>query len=152
MERLYGVWRGTGTATYPTIEAARYRDELTFRPHAGDPITQVEQKTWRLRPDGTEALLHWEFGFIRQIDGAAHEWINAQNNGRVEVMKGTITTEGEQLALRFESVAFANDPRMSEAAREVTVSGDTLRYTMTMATQAHPASVIHLEAELRRSG
>jgi hypothetical protein len=152
MNQLHGTWRGTGAATYPTIEAARYRDELTFRPHAGDPITQVEQKTWRLHPDGTESLLHWEFGFIRQIDGAAHEWINAQNNGRVEVMKGTITTVEKQLVLRFESVAFANDPRMREAARELTVVGDTLRYTMTMATQQHPTSVIHLEAELRRSG
>jgi len=152
MERLHGVWLGVGAATYPTIEAARYRDELTFRPHAGDPITQVEQKTWRLRPDGTESLLHWEFGFIRQIEGATHEWINAQNNGRVEVMKGTISTAGERLILRFESVAFANDPRMREAARELTVVGDVLRYTMTMATEAHPTAVIHLEAELRRGG
>lgn len=151
MKELLGTWRGTGRAVYPTIDSARYREETIFNEHAGDPITQYEQKTWRIHADNSETLLHWEFGFIRQMEDGSYEWSNTQNNGRVEVLKGTISASFGLLSLDFQSVAFANDPRMMQSARQVTIEGDLLRYRMTMATQTNPDNELHLEAELSRA-
>lgn len=150
MKPFLGVWRGTGVAVYPTIETTQYRDELTFREHEGKPIVQVEQKTWRIHPDQTETLLHWEFGFVRQVADTTYEWVNAQNNGRVEVLKGELSGSAGAWVLDLRSAAFANDPRMLQSIRHFQIEGDQLRYTMTMATQAHPALEVHLQAELRR--
>ncbi len=151
MKPFLGIWRGTGQATYPTIEDAVYREELIFRPHANQEIAQVEQKTWRIHADHSETLLFWECGFLRQIEGSAYEWINAQNNGRAEVLKGTLTQRTMCWILDLHSVAFANDSRMLQSSRYFAVEGDQLRYTMAMATQANPQLETHLQATLTRS-
>jgi len=149
MEPFLGVWRGTGLAIYPTIETTPYREELIFTAHEGKPIAQVEQKTWRIHADQTETLLHWEFGFVRQVSDT-YEWINAQNNGRLEVLKGSLSRNAEAWILDFHSVTFANDARMLQSTRRFQIKAGELRYTMAMATQAHPTLEMHLQAVLRR--
>lgn len=150
MKAFWGVWQGTGLATYPTIEATPYREELTFVDHGRDSVVRVEQRTWQIHPDNSETLLHWEYGFIRPLEDGTYQWNNAQSNGRVEVLVGTVAENEDGWVLDLRSVAFANDPRMLQTTRRFTVQGDQLRYTMTMATQEHPDRAVHLEATLAR--
>ncbi len=151
MKQLIGTWQGTGNAFYPTIETARYREVLTFREHDDKPIVQYEQKTWRLHDDGTETLLHWEFGFIRQLDDETYEWVNSQNNGRVEVLNGDVTLKDNVLILRFKSSAFANDPRMVASTRQYEVKDGILWYLVSMTTQSNRKHDAHLEATLEQA-
>lgn len=151
LQYLIGTWEGFGHAEYPTIAPTRYREVLIFRAHPDKPILQVEQKTWRLHPDLSESLLHWEFGFMRQVGEARYDWTNTQNNGRIEVMRGHFELNGQQVIGDFSTETFANDPRMIEATRRLVVDGDQLHYTLSMATNAHPSLRIHLEGDLRRT-
>ena len=150
MQQLIGEWHGTGTAIFPTIDTTTYREVLQFEPHADDTILKIEQKTWRIHPDQAESLLYWECGFLRQLTDTTYEWINAQNNGRTEVLKGEMTYEEGQLSLNFVSKVFSNDVRMVASQRILDVKDDVLSYTTHMATQTHPSLQQHLIAELRR--
>ena len=151
LQRLVGTWEGYGQAEYPTIATTRYREVLTFRSHTDKPILQVEQKTWRLHTDLSESLLHWEFGFIRQIDEDRYDWTNTQNNGRVEVMRGRFLVEGQSMMGDFSTETFANDPRMIQAVRRLVMDGDQLNYSLSMATTAHSSLHIHLDGQLKRT-
>jgi hypothetical protein len=93
---------------------------------------------------------HWESGFIRLLPDNHVEIANAQIGGRVEVMRGTLETSPAGLVLQLHSTHLANDPRMEEATRTITVNGDTLHYTMYMQTTKNPELAIHLEATLQR--
>jgi hypothetical protein len=149
LSKLIGTWQGEGMAIYPTIDSTRYREVLAFREFDGKPIIQIEQKTWRIHNDGSESLLHWEAGFIRELEGG-YEWINAQSNGRTEVLKGTIQIVGDNLELNFGSAGFMNDPRMVQSGRTVIVNGNSLTYKLSMATQMTAEYQMHLEATLTR--
>jgi hypothetical protein len=147
------VWRGRGVAFYPTIDTTHYREELAFQDHPDAPRIQYEQKTWRIHADGSESLLHWEFGFLMLLGDDALQWINAQNNGRVEVMMGNFSDENGVFLMEVGSTAFANDPRMVESSRRVEVSEGRLRYVQMMSTTTteSPSMQVHLEAELTRA-
>ena len=150
LENLLGVWAGRGVAFYPTIETAHYREELTFRDHPNAPKIQYEQKTWRIHEDGSESVLHWEFGFLIVVQDDEIQWINAQDNGRVEVLQGRVALVSGILNVDVQSAAFANDPRMVASSRRVTVGEDSLYYLMKMSTTANPTMEAHLEADLGR--
>lgn len=151
LQQLIGTWEGFGHAEYPTIAPTRYREVLIFRVHPDKPMLQVEQKTWRQHADLSESLLHWEFGFIRQAGEVRYDWTNTQNNGRVEVMHGHFGLDCQQVIGDFSTETFANDPRMIEATRRLVLDGEQLRYTLSMATDAHTSLRIHLEANLHRT-
>lgn len=150
MKRLIGEWHGTGIAKFPTIDTTAYREILTFHPHEANSILQVEQKTWRIHADKTESLLYWECGFIRQFDESRCEWINAQNNGRTEVLKGDLLADSDMLQFNLRSVTFSNDTRMIQSTRLIKVLRNNLSYTVEMATQAEPILQQHLQAKLQR--
>lgn len=151
MKVLLGTWQGAGIAMYPTIMATKYREELTFTNSDQNPILQVEQKTWQLNADGSETLLHWEFGFIRRIEKGVYEWSNTQHNGRVEVLQGTTQAHDDGIALAFTSKLIHNDPRVLDVSRRLEINGDELRYWMSMATTYNPSATLHLEAVLQRA-
>lgn len=132
------------------IMATNYREELLFTSHDQKPILQVEQKTWQIHPDHSETLLHWEFGFIRRVEQGVYEWSNTQNNGRVEVLRGTSQFHDDGMILTFHSKEFQNDPRMVETTRRFEIIGDELRYWMSMATTYNPTASLHLQAVLQR--
>src|SRR3954454_392513 len=48
---LVGTWWGFGVGGYPTIEAFRYEQELTFT-HDGRPFLAYESKAWLIDDDG----------------------------------------------------------------------------------------------------
>ena len=152
-DHLLGSWHGYGKAFYPTIESADYREELTFQAHDDAPRIQYQQKTWRIHADRSETLLHWEFGFLINAEDDNIQWINAQNNGRVEVLKGRFSLDKGVLLVEVSSAAFANDPRMVAATRRVEADADRLRYVQMMSTTTteRPTLQMHLEADLRRA-
>lgn len=151
LELLAGEWAGTGAGEYPTIEPFEYQESLRFTPDETRPIIHYEQKT-RRRNDEQAAFnpSHWETGFIELLPDNQVAVANAQSGGRVEVMEGMAEPAANGLILRLQSTHFANDSRMEEATRTITVEGDILHYTMHMRTAAVPHLAIHLEATLQR--
>ncbi|MEK7728766.1 MAG: FABP family protein [candidate division KSB1 bacterium] len=147
---LLGLWKGEGLAQFPTITTCPYLDELRFESNGEEPVLHFEQKTW---VQATGAALHWESGFIKPNDVGELEILNAQNSGRVEVLRGGIVVEEHlpnMLSLYFESVVFGNDARMLRSSRTFHCAGDTLRYVVAMATVKTPELQQHLSATLKR--
>lgn len=146
---LLGVWKGEGVAEFPTITTCPYREELRFESNGEEPLLHFEQKTW---VKATGAALHWECGFIKPNEAGALEILNAQNSGRVEVLRGGLVENpnANVLTLYFESVVFGNDARMLRSSRAFYWEGDTLRYVVAMATKNTPELQQHLEAILQR--
>ncbi|MDQ6786974.1 MAG: FABP family protein [Acidobacteriota bacterium] len=152
---LLGMWRGTGRGKFPTIEAFDYTEELKFESNSCEPLIHFEQKTW-VEPS-TEingSPLHWESGFIRPVEDGTIEISNAQNGGRVEVLKGRIDMAEYlkgTLLLSLESVLFGNDPRMVQTRRTLTLKDNKLSYLIEMATVRTPNLQQHLEASLTKA-
>jgi hypothetical protein len=148
LDPLLGSWGGSGTGRYPTIDAFAYREELRFELHAEYPMLAYEQKTVL----DTGAASHWETGFVRPVGDGVYELSNAQDSGRVEVLRGGAELEAAGLELRLESVCLGHDPRLVQTRRILRVEGDRLGYEKHMATNTtdEPVLQLHLQAELLR--
>lgn len=149
---LLGIWRGSGHAKFPTITTCDYTEETTFQSNNSEPLIHFVQKTWVQSTNTNDgAPLHWESGFIRPLADGSIEMSNAQNNGRVEVLKGkmdeAVSLQG-QILLILDSVLFGNDPRLMQTRRCYKQHGNMLKYTIEMATAATPQLQQHLEASL----
>jgi hypothetical protein len=151
---LLGVWRGTGNGKFPTIESFAYTEELKFESNSCEPLIHFEQKTWdQSSTESNGSPLHWESGFIRPVEDGSIEISNAQNGGRVEVLKGCIDMDEYlkgALRLSLESILFGNDPRLVQTRRTLTLKDNTLSYLIEMATVRTPQLQQHLEAVLTR--
>jgi hypothetical protein len=155
LSSLLGIWRGTGRGNFPTIEAFGYTEELKFESNGCEPLIHFEQKTWvKSSTETNGSPLHWESGFIRPVEDGSIEMSNAQNGGRVELLKGQINAaeylQGT-LLLPLESVLFGNDPRLVRTRRTFRLKGNTLSYLIEMATVRTPNLQQHLEASLTRA-
>ncbi|MBS1513632.1 MAG: FABP family protein [Bacteroidetes bacterium] len=140
---LLGSWKGEGHAAYPTIESADYLEELTIEPLDSTTITFL-QKTWRKKDN---SVLHWESSFILGKEPDTFTFINSQNNGRTEVMKGTLESPEKFIC---DSVYFSNDERPVRTRREYFLEDDALQYKLYLQTQNQPFQ-LHLEAKLKKS-
>ncbi len=149
-----GVWRGFGAVAFPTIESAGYAEECTFSANQCEPILHFEQRTWKLDPNGAPGdPLHWESGFFRSMADGTIELTNAQNNGRLEILRGTLDVEEYRegrLVLSLSSTFHGNDPRMLSSARIYRLNGDRLAYEGHMATTRVAPMRRHLDATLHR--
>ena len=90
---------------------------------------------------------------LRQLPEGLIELVNAQNNGRVEVLRDTFDAEARRAGtwlLVLESVWIGNDPRMIKSRRMFTLRHETLIYTVEMATVNTPELQQHLRASLAR--
>jgi hypothetical protein len=152
---LLGLWKGTGRGQFPNIEAFEFREELLFSSNGCDALIHYEQKTWRIdAEDSSGTPLHWESGFVVPADDGVVTISNAQNGGRVEVLRGTIQAPNqneEGLRIIAESILLGNDDRMLQTRREIVLENGTLRYAIEMATVTSPLLQPHIEAELTRS-
>lgn len=151
LSQLAGSWRGSGEGSYPTIERFEYEEILQFEFEPAYPLIHYEQRT-RLR-DGEAS--HWESGFLRWLEDGSIEISNAQDGGRVEVLRGTLTpgeAEGH-FTLELSSNTFGNDPRLVRTRRTIIFSDDRLEYRMEMSTHTTdtPRLLQHLEATLKRN-
>lgn len=104
----------------------------------------------RIHTDQSESLLYWECGFLRQITDDTCAWINAQNNGRTEILRGEVIYSGHETLLEIKSSEFGNDSRMIASQRQLQVKKNQLTYTSHIATQDHPTLYLHLIATLER--
>ena len=145
---LLGTWKGEGAGDYPTIDAFRYTEEVTFA-HVGKPFLAYSQKT---RDAASGQPLHAEAGYLRAIGGGDIEFVLVQPSGIVELHHGTVN--GLVLELQLDGVHTTPAAKpVADVRREIRVqmSGDesVLHYDVTMAAVGEPMTH-HLRAELVR--
>lgn len=148
---LAGEWIGAGAGEYPTITSFEYLETLRFALDETGEGLQYEQRTQRQVFGGNEYIpSHKEDGLLQLLADKQVKITNTQLGGREEVLVGTLEATPAGLVLQLQSTHFANDPRMEEASRTITVAGDTLHYTMYMQTNQVTHLALHLEATLQR--
>lgn len=145
---LLGTWQGEGRGDYPTIDAFRYREELTFD-HVGDPFLRYAQESWMLA-DG--APLHFERGFLRPGTSPGEaELVLAHPLGLTEIAHGRLADN----VLEFSSVGAVGRTRTGPAVtglvRRYRIEPDAISYEMDMAMDEVPMTW-HLLGELRKMG
>jgi hypothetical protein len=141
---LLGTWRGEGHGQYPTIEPFHYGEEVRFW-HVGKPFLAYTQRTWSM-DDGRP--LHSETGYWRAKPDGSVEVVLAHPTGIVEVLEGR--AEGGVIDLTSTTVIGTSTAKeVTALRRRFELSGDVLRYALSMAAVGEPLSP-HLRAELHR--
>lgn len=149
LSSLEGIWRGSGTAQFPTIETTDYIEELEFRFTGDDESMKFEQRSWHITNNSKGKPLHIESGFIIARADNTFELLNAQNSNRVEVLKCIkLKIEDSITELTFESKYFGNDDRMIKTLREYFVNENIMNFKMCMATGNIPEFQEHLRSVL----
>jgi hypothetical protein len=142
---LLGTWIGEGEGEYPTVEPFRYGEEIRVW-HVGKPFLAYAQRTWAL-DDGRP--LHGESGYFRLPGDGRVELVVAHPTGQVEIEEGTLS--GTSIILRSTLVGRTSTAKdVTAMARQVTVRGHGLTYTLDMAAVGQ-AMRSHLRAELERT-
>ena len=147
---LLGVWQGSGSGEYPTIEPFDYFEEVSFS-HVGKPFLIYGQKT-KAAADG--APLHAETGYLRVPRPGQVEFVLAHPSGITEIQVGTYTTDGAAIELEMTATQIGLTPTAKEVtalARRFRLDGDKLSYALRMAAVGQPMQH-HLAAVLHRKG
>lgn len=168
---LIGKWAGAGVIGYPTIEEARFGQEIEFS-HDGRPFLSYRSQTWLLDDDGNQTRpLATETGFWRPIattvghadeseaeetpgaaaaPGTELEVLLAHPTGFVEIYLGTVT--GPRIDLATDLVARTGTAKEYTAASRLygLVESDLL-WAMDMAAMGQPLQS-HASARLKRMG
>ena len=88
---LIGKWAGAGVVGYPTIEEARFGQEIEFS-HDGRPFLSYRSQTWLLDDDGNQTRpLATEVGFWRPVAATVG---HADEADETDETKGTNGTDG----------------------------------------------------------
>ncbi|HET6793033.1 MAG TPA: FABP family protein, partial [Acidimicrobiales bacterium] len=121
-----------------------YEETVVFS-HVGKPFLAYTQRT---RHSGDGRPLHAEAGYWRPAGPGRVELVLAHPTGVTEVAEGTV--DGTSIHLRSTAVARTLTAKeVTALERRLTVEGDTLSYTISMAAVGQPLTH-HLAAELRR--
>ena len=148
---LLGAWSGTGEGQFPTIRPFRYREELRFELDGERPLIHYEQRTSHCELGTTSWVAsHWESGFLRPVGAHLVEMTNAQDGGRLEILRLSVERSSDGVRLAGESTAVINDDRVAHTRRTLEVVGDVLTYEVRMGTTRVPAGALHLQAKLSR--
>ena len=147
---LVGTWRGLGVVGYPTVDEARYEQEMVFA-HDGRPFLEYSSRTWLLDDDGQRVRASArEAGWWRPgREPRDVEVLLAHPTGIVEVHVGEVSFR--KVELRTDVVA------RTETAKEVTalhrlygiVEDTDLAYAVDLAAVGQPLQP-HLSARLSR--
>ena len=151
---LLGVWQGSGHGEYPTIADFNYTETIRFRREAGADYLIYEQSTELVDAQGNLIRKsHWEAGVLKPLVDGGIELACVQGGGRVEVLRGTFVTGGDQsgsFSLQFRSVLVGNDERVRSTSREWLLDGEQFWYVMEMAALNIDEPVLHVEASLHK--
>jgi hypothetical protein len=168
---LIGKWAGAGVIGYPTIEEARFGQEVEFS-HDGRPFLTYRSLTWLLDDDGNQVRpLASESGYWRPIaaavghadeeaqddadpataeanPGTELEVLLAHPTGFVEIYLGTV--RGPRIDLTTDLVARTSTAKEYTAATRLygLVESDLL-WAMDMAAMGQPLQS-HASARLKR--
>ena len=146
---LLGTWEGAGVGDYPTVEAFRFGQEVTFTYVPGKPYLVYSSATWRLDEDGTigEPLAR-ESGYWRpQLDGEV-EVLLTHPTGIVEVYLGAVEPAKIELATRG-VLKTENAKDYRSATRLYGLVNSRLMWVMDMAAMGEDLQP-HVSAELQR--
>ena len=149
---LVGRWAGAGLVGYPTIESARFGQEIVCS-HDGRPFLEWRSQTWLLDDDGDQVRpLATEVGFWRVVpagpDGTNVELLLCHPTGFVEMYAGV--TEPARVQLRTDGVI--RSPEAKEYTAGHRMYGNVksnLMWVMDMAAMGEPIQS-HVSAELKR--
>ena len=145
---ILGVWRGSGTGHYPTIDDFDYSEEVVFG-HVGKPFVTYSQKTKSL---SNGQPLHSEQGFLRVVDNTTLELVVAQPTGIVETHVRAYASNDESFIANFESAEVVPTPSaksVEQVSRLIRIDRNQLSYDVSMAAVGQPLQH-HLEATLQR--
>ena len=149
---LVGRWAGAGLVGYPTIEPARFGQEIVCS-HDGRPFLEWHSRTWLLDEDGNQVRpLATELGFWRPTataaDGSNVELLLTHPTGFVEMYAGT--AEPAKVVLRTDGVMRSPFAKEYTAGHRMygTVNSN-LMWVMDMAAMGEPIQS-HVSAELKR--
>jgi hypothetical protein len=170
---LIGKWAGAGVIGYPTIEEARFGQEIEFS-HDGRPFLSYRSQTWLLDDDGNQVRpLATETGFWRPVAtavghadetsgddqdgdqdstassaGTELEVLLAHPTGFVEIYLGTVS--GPRIDLATDLVArTATAKEYTAASRLYGLVESDLLWAMDMAAMGQPLQS-HASARLKR--
>lgn len=147
---LVGVWRGTGEVVYPTIETARYGQQIVFA-HDGRPFLSYEARAWILDDDGNVVRpAARETGFWRPQPDGELEVLISHATGISELFYGR-ARDLRSWEIRSDAVvrtASAKEVRESHRLYGLVEGGD-LAYVDERAMVGLPLQP-HLSARLHR--
>jgi hypothetical protein len=146
---LLGTWEGAGVGDYPTIEAFRFGQEVTFSYVPGTPYLIYSSATWRLDDDGAIGdPLARETGYWRPQPDNQVEVLLTHPTGIIEIYLGSIEPAKVELATRgVLKTETAKDYR--SATRLYGLVKGRLMWVMDMAAMGEDLQP-HVSAELQR--
>ena len=147
---LLGRWEGAGVVGYPTIESARFGQEISFS-HNGKPFLIYQSRTWLLDEAGNLGRpLATETGYWRPQEDGRLEVVLAHPTGIAEIYIGEIA--GTKIEMATDAVV------RTSSAKEVTAGhrlygliGKDLGYAYDMAAMGQPLQA-HVSAQLKHVG
>jgi THAP4-like, heme-binding beta-barrel domain len=147
---LLGRWEGAGVVGYPTIESARFGQELLFG-HNGKPFLSYSSRTWLLDDEGRIGRpLAMEAGFWRPQPDGKLEVLLAHPTGITEIYLGEIT--GTKIEMVTDAVVRTATAKEVTAGRRLYgMIGQDLAYAYDMAAVGQPLQP-HVSAQLKRVG
>ena len=145
---LLGIWRGSGSGHYSTINDFAYVEEVVFD-HVGKPFFAYSQKT-KNPIDGQP--LHAERGYLRVINDREVEMVIAQPTGIVEILAGYYAANSDACVINFESTEVATTATaktVAEVTRVIRLENNEMLYDVSMAAMGQSMQH-HLSATLQR--
>lgn len=152
LDFLEGLWRGTGTAQYPTIKTVDYIEELIFKKDNDLKLFFYEQKSWVKNEEGIfNKLIFWESGFIFDKDEYI-ELCNVQKSGRMEILIGKLSEHNNDnnFEINLVNKNIYNDERVLRSGRQFFITESELKYEVRMSTVNNFDYDIHLNATLTK--
>ncbi len=147
---LLGRWEGAGVVGYPTIESARFGQEISFS-HNGKPFLIYQSRTWLLDEAGNLGRpLATETGYWRPQEDGRLEVVLAHPTGIAEIYLGEIA--GTKIEMATDAVLRTSTAKEVTAGRRLYgLIGTDLGYAYDMAAMGQPLQA-HVSAQLKYVG